>query len=224
MDDVDHFESLGYEVLPHFITPEQTRSLLASLCGITVEARSGGVRNIDAKVPAIAAFAADHRLLSLAQRHIGGRPRLIRAIYFEKSPQNNWLVSWHQDRTVAVAERFDAPGWGPWSLKDGVWHGQPPLTFLQNMVTVRVHLDDSTIENGCLKLIPGSHRSGLLTQQAVAQHVAACEFIFCPVPAGGALAMRSHLLHASEKASRPSHRRVLHFEYSGTELPAGGKE
>jgi hypothetical protein len=43
-----------------------------------------------------------------------------RATLFDKSPTANWLVVWHQDTALPVQERREAPGWGPWSVKDGV--------------------------------------------------------------------------------------------------------
>src|SRR5205807_4301579 len=82
----------------------------------------------------------------------------VRAIYFDKSPEANWLVSWHQDLTLALRARAEVPGFGPWSTKDGIPHVQPPVELLQQMLSVRLHLDDADESNGALRVLPGSHR------------------------------------------------------------------
>ncbi|ACS93527.1 conserved hypothetical protein [Teredinibacter turnerae T7901] len=131
------------------------------------------------------------------------------------------MVSWHQDKTVAVTKKFNDPGWGPWSLKDGVQHVQPPIDVLQQMITIRIHLDASTASNGCLKVMPGSHKEGVMSQGFIDQYSKShCETV-CSAPEGSALVMRPHLLHASSKASNPGQRRVLHMEFSSYGLPAG---
>jgi hypothetical protein len=65
----------------------------------------------------------------------------VRAIYFDKTPDSNWNVAWHQNLTIAVRERRDAAGFGPWSVKAGVPHVQPPVELLEHLVAVRLHLD-----------------------------------------------------------------------------------
>lgn len=215
------FDNSGYELLQNFVAREQIDALLPALHEHQLEPLRGGIRHIDRIVPAVAALAHSARLKAAAQRRLGDMPHLVRAIYFEKSPENNWLVSWHQDRTVCVTQRFDAPDWGPWSRKAGVWHVQPPLAVLQNMITLRLHLDAATTENGCLKLIPGSHRGGLLSAEQVAAYVETHAATYVEASAGDALLMRPHLLHASEKAARPAARRILHFEYVSHDLPPG---
>ena len=45
--------------------------------------------------------------------------RPVRVLYFDKNPDANWAVPWHQDRTIAVAQRIDVPGYDMWSVKAG---------------------------------------------------------------------------------------------------------
>ena len=68
----------------------------------------------------------------------------VRAILFDKSAQRNWSLGWHQDRTIAVRHRIDVDGFA-WSVKSGMIHVEPPIDLLVGMVTVRVHLNTSTI-------------------------------------------------------------------------------
>lgn len=215
------FESAGFKLIPGFLTPGEIEDLLAALRSHRPDARRGGIRHIDRLVPSVAALAQKPKILAAAASRLNGIPRLVRAIYFDKSPANNWLVTWHQDRTVAVSERFEANGWGPWSRKDDVWHVQPPLHVLQSMITVRLHLDAASKDNGCLKVIPGSHQAGLIESGKVLEYVDNDAARYLEVLAGDALLMRPHLLHASEKSTFPAPRRILHFEYSSHALPDG---
>lgn len=106
-------------------------------------------------------------------------------------------------------------------MKDGVLHVQPPIDVLQQMITIRIHLDASTASNGCLKVMPGSHNEGVMSQEFIDQYSKTHREIVCSAPEGSALLMRPHLLHASNKASNPGQRRVLHMEFSSYALPAG---
>lgn len=182
--------------------------------------RIGGVRNILRQSRQVTAFAN-----SIPREHIEnlfGRSAFpVRAIFFDKTAESNWRVPWHQDLTIAVAARIETEGFGPWSVKEGVVHVQPPTEVLANMATLRLHLDNCGADNGPLRLIPGSHQHGELSADAINNLVASACAVTCEIPKGGALMMRPLLLHASSPARLPSHRRVLHLEYACEELPNG---
>ena len=215
------FEDSGFEIIRNLLAPNQVKILKSELAKLRLAPLRGGIRRIEHLVPKVGTLAKSLQLLSVAQRYLTGLPNLVRAIYFDKSPENNWFVTWHQDKTVAVSQRFEAEGWGPWSLKADIWHVQPPIELLKNMITIRIHLDSAAATNGCLKVIPGSHNLGLLATEEVQEQACGQQIAYCEVPAGGALIMRPHVLHASEKSVAPHPRRVLHFEYSSCELPKG---
>ena len=84
---------------------------------------------------------------------------------------------------------------------------------------LRIHLDDANENNGCLKVIPKSHRLGILCQAEQAQVVSKSAQVNCCVKAGDLLVMRPHLLHSSSKGIAPTHRRVIHIEFSSFKLP-----
>lgn len=151
----------------------------------------------------------------------GSKARIVRSILFDKSAGSNWLVPWHQDATIAVRERRDAPGFGPWSIKEGVPHCRPPRDVLESLVVIRVALDACGPANGPLQMVPGSHKDGLLTPAALSARVAEGPVIECCTGAGGVVLMRSHTVHSSAKAIVPSRRRVLHLEVTPMVLPAG---
>jgi ectoine hydroxylase-related dioxygenase (phytanoyl-CoA dioxygenase family) len=83
-------------------------------------------------------------------------------------------------------------------------------------VALRVHLDDSTSENGPLRVIPGSHERGILSDAGIRELVAREHPHECIVARGGVLVMRPLLVHASSKSAAPAPRRVLHIEYAST--------
>lgn len=164
-------------------------------------------------------IAGSAKMLVLVRKHLPTEPRSVRAIYFDKSPETNWRVAWHQDLTLAVRSAAEVKGFGPWSMKDGIPHVQPPFELLEQMLTVRLHLDDANESNGALRVLPGSHRLGRLTaDQIQALRSEHTEFL-CSANAGDALLMRPLLLHASGRSTSDAHRRVLHIEYAGFTLP-----
>jgi ectoine hydroxylase-related dioxygenase (phytanoyl-CoA dioxygenase family) len=141
-------------------------------------------------------------------------------LLFDKTPAANWSIGWHQDTAIAVREKVEAPGFFGWSVKAGVPHVHPPTQILESMITLRVHVDDCGEGNGPLRVIPGSHRHGRLSDEAIAKRATGPEVI-CPLQAGGVLLMRPLILHASSPATTPQHRRVLHLEFAADPLPHG---
>lgn len=180
-----------------------------------------GIRNLEKKFDSIARLAASPVVLSIAENLLCATPLLVRAIFFDKTDERNWLVTWHQDRTVTLNRKTGMPGWGPWSIKDSVCHVQPPCEVLKQMVTIRLHIDPADETSGCLNVIPGSHRLGILDQETIRRVVAAGCPVACVVAAGDAVIMRPHVLHSSGKSRAQGHRRVVHLEYSSYALPAG---
>jgi hypothetical protein len=117
-------------------------------------------------IHAIREFATDRRLLEIAGAALATTPTPFRATLFDKSSDANWLVVWHQDTALPLHRRIDARDWGPWSVKAGVVYAHAPAGALSNVVALRVHLDDSTSTNGPLRVLPRTHRLGLLSDPA----------------------------------------------------------
>ncbi len=144
----------------------------------------------------------------------------VRAILFDKVGAANWTVPWHQDRSIAVRERLDVPGFGPWSEKARVVHVQPPVELLRQMVTLRFHLDPCGFDNGPLRVIAGTHDQ-LLDAEEIEELSAQARQTHCVTGRGGLVVIRPLILHASSPAKAPSHRRVLHVEFGPKTLPGG---
>jgi ectoine hydroxylase-related dioxygenase (phytanoyl-CoA dioxygenase family) len=164
--------------------------------------------------PAVSALARSEVLVQLAGTWLG-RPAIpFRATLFEKTPGTNWLIPWHQDTALPLARRFDAPGWGPWSEKSGITYAHAPAWALSRVIALRVHLDPSQADNGPLRVTPGSHAAGVLSESEVSRWVSRVEPVTCLTPRGGVVAMRPLLVHASSKVLSDEPRRVLHIEYA----------
>ena len=183
--------------------------------------KSYGARNLLRKCPAVAALAHGQLFREPIARVLGEAAFPVRALFFDKLAGANWQVGWHQDLSIAVAKREDVPGFTGWSVKQGVTHVQAPAKVLENMLTLRVHLDDCGEDNGPLRVMRGSHRHGRLTDEQIEQWQRTGEPVTCLVPKGGVLLMRPLLLHASAPAKNPRHRRVIHLEYAANPLPGG---
>src|SRR5207245_4690274 len=145
----------------------------------------------------------------------------VQCIYFAKSPSRNWLVSLHQDLSIPVRQRMTGTPCAGWSEKEGTWFCQPPLELLSGLLAVRVHLDDSTEQNGPLRVVPGTHRLGRIAPQQAIEHRRQIGEVSCTVPRRGIVAMRPLLLHASSKSIVEAPRRVLHFLFGPAQLPWG---
>ena len=192
---------------------------LARASAITEDGR-GGVRNL-LDLPAFRNLAESQPILNIVTAILGDKAFVVRGILFDKTDAANWKVPWHQDVTIAVTNRVDAAGYGPWSTKAGVMHVQPPACILEKMLSVRIHLDDCPAENGALRVLPGTHLSGKLSQPDIDAYIADVAPVTCEAMAGDALIMLPLLLHASSASALPRHRRVLHFDYANVELPDG---
>jgi ectoine hydroxylase-related dioxygenase (phytanoyl-CoA dioxygenase family) len=94
------------------------------------------------------------------------------------------------------------------------------VAILEQMLTVRIHLDKTDASNGALKVIPGSHCDGKLNDLEIDRFKQNNSTI-CTCESGGILLMRPLLLHASSAAIIPSHRRVIHLDYASCDLPNG---
>lgn len=138
--------------------------------------------------------------------------------YFNKSPAGNWLVAFHQDRSVPAAPSTGAEGLSGRSNKEGKAFVHCADSLLERLLAVRLHLDDSTSDNGPLRVIPGSHRAGTLSPERIQAARASSAERALTVRRGGVILMRPLLLHASSKSRVSAERRVLHFLF-GPPLP-----
>jgi ectoine hydroxylase-related dioxygenase (phytanoyl-CoA dioxygenase family) len=201
----------GFEVVPDVIQRDEL-STIPSLLDSEQRGRAG--RRHLLQHESVRSVANGPRLLQLAARFIGPSAIPFKATLFNKSADSNWLVVWHQDVALPVRTRVEIEGWGPWSTKGGQLYAYAPEEVLQGVVALRVHLDDSTADNGPLRVLPGTHALGRLSEARVREVAREITPIECTVGAGGVVAMRPLIVHASSKSRSPLPRRVLHIEYA----------
>jgi ectoine hydroxylase-related dioxygenase (phytanoyl-CoA dioxygenase family) len=179
------------------------------------------MRNLVRLVPEIKALGESDSIRDWVRPFLGPEVKVVRSLLFDKTPGANWKVTWHQDLSIAVKRRIDVDGFGPWSVKAGVQHVQPPAAVLQRMLTLRLHLDDCGPDNGPLLVLPGSHAQGVLSPEAISVWRRDVRPVACHVRRGGVVVMRPMILHASSSATSPGHRRVIHLEFAADPLPGG---
>jgi ectoine hydroxylase-related dioxygenase (phytanoyl-CoA dioxygenase family) len=206
---------LGFDIIPGVLSSAEIDVLDSGLAAWPVKRSRAGVRHLLA-CPAVASIARDPRLLAIARRVLGADALPFGATLFDKSAEANWLVVWHQDTALPLRERRDAPGWGPWSTKEGVTYAHAPASALSRVVALRIHLDDSTEMNGPLRVLPGSHTLGVLSDPEIQNLAGEVPAHACVAPSGSIVMMRPLLVHASSKVASPAARRVIHIEYASS--------
>jgi len=210
----------GLEVYPDVLTSGDVSRLSVSLDSLASRSRAGARHLM--RQPAVTALANDTTLLALAAQALGPGARPFRATLFAKSSASNWLVVWHQDTALPLRVRRDLPGWGPWSVKAGVLYAHAPSSALEDIVALRVHLDESGPDNGPLRVLPGTHVHGVLSDAEVQDLVSKVPPHACLCARGSIIAMRPLLVHASSKSTAKVPRRVIHIEYARSfELECG---
>lgn len=147
--------------------------------------------------------------------------RPVRAVLFDKSAGNNWALGWHQDRTICVRHKIEEPGFGPYSVKDGLIHVEPPFTLIERMTTLRIHIDPVDETNAPLIVAQGSHKQGRITTDQVEAVAAASPQFTCLANIGDVWAYSTAILHASKRSDGKQRRRVLQVDYSPDHLPGG---
>jgi hypothetical protein len=211
-------EAAGAEHRPAALGPAALRQVETALAGQPTDWAGVRLFGVESVRPLL---DRDGTVGRLALSVLGGASRPVRAILFDKSPTANWALGWHQDRVIAVRRRLDVQGYGPWTRKHGALHVAPPTDLLARMLTIRVHLDDVSETNAPLLIAPGSHRLGLVPEAEVASVVRRFGALACLARAGDVWLYATLILHASERAAEPGHRRVLQIDFAAEDLPGG---
>lgn len=206
---MNNLQTQGFEIIREVFSKDEVETMRKEADRLSENEGSACVRHIRSKSKELERLARSERLQHLLPE--GLLP--VRSILFDKTPEENWPVAWHQDLTIAVEQKREIEGYGPWSTKDGSVHVQPPVEVLEAMITIRIHLDDTPQTNGALKVIPESHKRGRIQSRDILSHVNISETI-CACNSGDVLLMSPLILHSSKRSESPERRRILHFEYA----------
>lgn len=216
---IDDLEHHGYSIIHDVLNTDQITELIESIDPLLKRNPTAGIRGLVKKIPRVRALSESKTIRSLVEPVLGSDARLIRSVLFNKNQETNWQVAWHQDLAIAVKCRSEVEGFVSWSLKEGVDHVQPPVAVLEQMLTIRLHLDAANENNGALWVSPGSHRFGRIPADEASEVAKRTDEKLCTVRAGDALLIRPLVLHASRKAISNTSRRVIHLEFAGIKLP-----
>ncbi|MFY7810986.1 MAG: phytanoyl-CoA dioxygenase family protein [Flavobacterium sp.] len=174
------------------------------------------IRQFLKEIPSSFECIFNQNLKKIIQNICGSDYFLIKSIYFDKPESSNWYVSYHQDLTISVDQKLNIPNYGPWTVKKNQFSVQPPIEILENLYTIRIHLDETNEQNGALKIIPKSHLKKIYRPETINWNIEKEEIGM--VEKGGIMIMKPLLLHSSSRTINQKRRRVIHLEFSNREL------
>ena len=215
-------EDNGYAILENLYSQTEIDSILKCIensenieGSFTKTKDVFAIRKLLDTIPELKEFIFNEKLSSIISS-FGENYFLTKAIYFDKPSTSNWFVAYHQDLSISVAEKIEIEGYKNWTFKRGQYGVQPPVEILENTCTIRIHLDDTTNENGALKVIPKSHLKGIYRPELIdwEKEIEAV----CEVSKGGVMLMKPLLLHASNRTTNKKQRRVIHLEFCNQNL------
>jgi hypothetical protein len=217
----------GFFLLPNVFQAERVDGMLTLLARVletthAVRSEKGSVyaaRNVMHLWPEVTHIARRPPLPEMLTSVLGVDYGLVRVLYFDKPPDQTWALPWHKDLTIAVKDnRLASTHFRHPTRKAGIPHVEASREVLETMLFLRIHLDDVTLENGPLRVIPGSHHFGKpVTLGDVMPHDILAK-------RGDVLLIRPLVAHCSNQSHPETtrHRRILHLEFSGMrELPDG---
>ena len=146
-------------------------------------------------------LAKDPRILDVVEDLLGPNLQLYYSMMMMKPPRQGFEAPWHQDLAFFAHDRAE-------------------------LLACQVYIDNSTPENGCLQVVPGSHKLGLLNHfkderfaEAVQGDTSALDEnqVALPVEAGSMVLWHSLTLHRSAANRSDQSRRAVVFEYKNPE-------
>lgn len=174
------------------------------------------IRRLLIQIPELKDVVFNEKVRELIATVGGDNFFLTKAIYFDKPKGSNWFVSYHQDLSISVAQKRKVEGYKNWTVKHDQFGVQPPIEILENTITLRIHLDDTDESNGGLKVIPRSHKMGVVRLDK--KPLDKTEELACNVKKGSAMFMKPLTFHASKRSENGNRRRVIHLEFCNQEL------
>jgi ectoine hydroxylase-related dioxygenase (phytanoyl-CoA dioxygenase family) len=229
MDDLNHQESIvtnGFTVIDAVYCPKEIAAILTEINNANTNKSTFrktddlfAIRQFLKEIPAVNNIIFNDKLNAIINDLFGTGYFAVKSIYFDKPEKSNWFVAWHQDLTISVDKKIDMLGYGPWTVKQNQFAVQPPINILQNNFTIRIHLDNTDEGNGALKVIPGSHLKRVYRPETIDWTTETEQT--CSVKAGGIMIMRPLLMHASNRTTNNKPRKVIHIEFSNSQLSGG---
>jgi hypothetical protein len=112
-------EEHGFSIVENVTAEKEVEALRSAIELAINESRDstsvrdrGGVyaiRNVTEVVPEVRALHRHSGIAQLVEPILGSKAMLVRGLMFDKSPESNWGIFWHQDLSIAVRQREDVP-------------------------------------------------------------------------------------------------------------------
>ncbi|SDQ72203.1 Ectoine hydroxylase-related dioxygenase, phytanoyl-CoA dioxygenase (PhyH) family [Chryseobacterium soldanellicola] len=220
----DSITENGFTVINNIFSDEEINKIIHILENIDTSKETFrksedlfAIRQFLKEIPHIKDLIFNNHIKTIIKEIFGDNYFVVKSIYFDKPEKSNWYVAYHQDLTISVNKKIELPNFGPWTTKQNQFAVQPPLHILENIFTIRIHLDDTDENNGALKVVPTSHSKGIYRPENIDWNVETEKI--CNVDKGGIMIMKPLILHGSNRTTNGKKRRVIHIEFSDKELP-----
>lgn len=229
MENLTHYKNEitlnGFTVIENIYSEKETEDILTLLNQADTSKDTFrksvdlfAIRQFLKEVPQVAHIVFNSKLRDIIQQVFGEKYFVVKSIYFDKPGSSNWYVPYHQDLTISLDKKIEIEGFGSWTKKQGQFAVQPPTAYLENIFTLRIHLDDTDQNNGALKVISQSHLKGIYRPETINWTKETEKS--CSIKKGGVMIMKPLLLHSSSRTVNNKKRRVIHIELSDMELPS----
>lgn len=223
-EQIEHFRAEGYAVLPAALPTDRTARYIALLdalvarsarmtvsaegfhlapdaSGHPVPGRLHKVQGVCVVEPRLLALACEPAILDAVQTLLGPELEVFGTKFFPMREPGATSTGWHQDN---------------------FYFG----TRTDRIVSCAIYLHGADPDNGCLRVLPGSHRSGEIVPHVAGQGVYAhgawsevdeSQAVDIVCPPGTAVLFSANLLHGARpnRSGRASYRTAWHY------LPAG---
>lgn len=211
----------GFVIIPDFFTNDILSKIESLINGINLNTQTVlktkelfAIRQFINVIPEIKPIIFNSKMKALIQNVGNKKYFLSKAIYFDKPSDSNWFVPYHQDLSISVDKKATVPRYSNWTEKHGQFGVHPPQEILENTITLRLHLDDTDCSNGALKVLPKSHKLGVVRKEYIKTKFEKV----CNISRGGVMLMKPLVFHASRRSNGKTNRRVIHLEFNSLVL------
>src|SRR5690554_1007712 len=219
-------EELGFTTIENIYSTEEVQKIIETINQVDTSKDTFrksndlfAIRQFLKEVPETQNLIFNENLKKIITELFGKNYFVIKSIYFDKPETSNWYVSYHQDLTISVDKKIELDNFKFWTTKQNQFAVQPPIEILENIYTIRIHLDDTDENNGALKVIEKSHLKKIYRPENIDWKTE--KETTCNVNKGGIMIMKPLTLHSSSRTTNNKKRRVIHIEFSDTNLPKG---